>query len=111
MCNILIYAPRGTQLNVSAIRKDIEAMGDCPLVMGDEDIVKVHVHVPDPGVAISYGVTHGSLRDVVVEDMQAQSEEFGATTSGRRTSDVRTFPEAEVRGDCGGIGRRAGADV
>ena len=91
----LIYAPRDKKLNVSAIRKDIEAMGDCPLVMGDEDIVKVHVHVPDPGVAISYGVTHGSLRDVVVEDMQAQSEEFGD-----QKTDIRgqrsEFPEAEV---------------
>jgi hypothetical protein len=100
----LIYAPRGTKLDVSTIRKDIEAMGDCPLVMGDEDIVKVHVHVPDPGVAISYGVTHGSLRDVVVEDMQAQSEEFGekktedstATGQSRSQKPETGFPEVEV---------------
>jgi hypothetical protein len=91
----LIYAPRGAKLDVSAIRKDIEAMGDCPLVMGDEDIVKVHVHVPDPGVAISYGVKHGSLRDVVVEDMQAQSEEFGEKKTEDRKQEAE-FPEADV---------------
>ena len=73
----LIYAPRGRALNMNAIRAAIEAMGDCPLVMGDEAVVKVHVHVPDPGVPISFGAQHGSLRDVVVEDMQAQSESFG----------------------------------
>lgn len=72
----LIYAPNGKALDVAAIRSAIEAMGDCPLVLGDEQIVKVHVHVPDPGVPISYGCTLGSLRDVVVEDMQAQSEAF-----------------------------------
>jgi hypothetical protein len=72
----LIYAPPGNTLDVDQIRTDIEAMGDCPLVLGDEQIVKIHVHVPDPGVPISYGVKLGSLRDVVVEDMQAQSETF-----------------------------------
>lgn len=72
----LIYARKGSALNVTKIRGDIEALGECPLVMGDEAVVKVHVHVPDPGVAISYGAALGSLRDVVVEDMQAQSEGF-----------------------------------
>ncbi|WP_169237650.1 DAK2 domain-containing protein [Candidatus Roseilinea sp. NK_OTU-006] len=77
----LIYARSGQALDVAQIRADIEAMGECPLVMGDEHIVKVHVHVPDPGVPISYGARLGSLRDVVVEDMQAQSEAFTAHTA------------------------------
>lgn len=72
----LIYALNNEKLDVDAIRKDITAMGDCPLVLGDEAMVKVHVHVPDPGFALSYGVKLGSLRDVVVEDMQAQSAAF-----------------------------------
>ena len=72
----LIYALDGNKLNVETIRGDITALGDCPLVLGDEAMVKVHVHVPDPGVALSYGVKLGSLRDVVVEDMQAQSATF-----------------------------------
>ena len=72
----LIYARSGAQLNVNDVRAKIEAMGECPLVMGDGEVIKVHVHVPDPGVPISYGASLGSLRDVVVEDMQAQSEEF-----------------------------------
>ncbi len=66
----------GKDLNVDEIRATIEAMGDCPLVVGDASTVKVHVHVPDPGVPISYGAKCGSLRDVVVEDMLAQYQEF-----------------------------------
>lgn len=72
----LIYARTGSNLDVDRIRADIEGMGECPLVMGDSALVKVHVHVPDPGVPISYGAGLGSIRDVVVEDMQAQSEAF-----------------------------------
>ncbi len=66
----------GRNLDVERIRATIDAMGDSTLVVGDSNTVKVHVHVPDPGIPISYAVKLGSLRDVVVEDMQAQYEEF-----------------------------------
>ncbi|HPD40295.1 MAG TPA: DAK2 domain-containing protein [Anaerolineae bacterium] len=63
-------------LDVPAIRARIEAMGDCPLVVGDARAVKVHVHVADPGVPISFGAQQGPLRDVVVENMAQQYQEF-----------------------------------
>lgn len=66
----------GRGLDVEAIRRDIDAMGTSALVVGDAETVKIHVHVPDPGVPLSYAVKRGSLRDVVVEDMQAQYRQF-----------------------------------
>jgi len=54
---------------VHTIAADIAAMGDCPLVEGDEHLVKVHVHVFDPGIPISYGIATGFITDVVVENM------------------------------------------
>ena len=66
----------GQSIDVDQVRQKITAMGECPLVVGDPTTVKVHVHVPDPGVPISYGAGLGSLRDVVVEDMQAQYRDF-----------------------------------
>ncbi len=66
----------GDDLDVDEIRERITEMGDYPLVVGDPTTIKVHVHVSDPGVPISYGAELGSLRDVVVEDMQAQYQEF-----------------------------------
>ncbi len=92
----LIYARQGQALDVAKIRADIEAMGECPLVLGDESIVKVHVHVPDPGVAISYGARLGSLRDVVVEDMQAQSEAFTAQAAPARPTTGENLPVVEA---------------
>jgi len=70
------YLIVGQDLQVDDIRQQIVAMGECPLVVGDLTMVKIHVHVPDPGVPISYGASLGSLRDVVVEDMQAQYQDF-----------------------------------
>jgi len=66
----------GENLEVDAIRRRITEMGDCPLVVGDPGTIKVHVHVSDPGEPISYGASLGSLQDVVVEDMQAQYQDF-----------------------------------
>jgi len=66
----------GQGLEVDTIRQRITELGECPLVVGDLTTVKVHVHVADPGVPISYGASLGSLRDVVVEDMQAQYQDF-----------------------------------
>ncbi len=66
----------GQDLQLDAIRQQIADMGECPLVVGESTMIKIHVHVADPGVPISYGSSLGSLRDVVVEDMQAQYQDF-----------------------------------
>jgi uncharacterized protein len=67
---------RGHDLNIEAIRADIGAMGDSMVVVGDSSTVKVHIHVHDPGVPLSYGVKLGAIVDIVVENMQAQSEDY-----------------------------------
>jgi DAK2 domain fusion protein YloV len=73
---------KGRDLDVMTIRDAIDGMGDSTLVVGDTNIIKVHVHVDDPGIPISYGAGKGSLLDVVVENMQAQYEQFTQTAAG-----------------------------
>lgn len=72
----LITARKNKPLDVNGIREYISSIGDCALVVGDESLIKVHVHCPNPGPAITFGAEHGSLSDVVVEDMDMQAEEF-----------------------------------
>lgn len=81
----------GQNLPIDDIRQHIETLGDCPLTVGDVDIIKIHVHVADPGIPISYAVKWGSVRDVVVEDMKAQFEEFSATRDLRASEGVPVF--------------------
>jgi uncharacterized protein len=66
----------GENLDVLKVRAEIDAMGDSTVVVGDDKVIKVHIHVKDPGEPISYGIRHGIISDVVVENMQLQMEEI-----------------------------------
>lgn len=67
---------RGENLNVEEIRQAIDAMGESALVVGDMHLLKVHVHVHDPSLPISYGHRQGSLSDITIENMQEQYQRF-----------------------------------
>lgn len=71
------FLMRGSGMDVARIRADIDAMGWSTLVVGDENLIKVHVHVHDPGQPLSYAVGLGvALDDIVVENMQQQYESY-----------------------------------
>lgn len=66
----------GNNLDVSVVRAAIDSMGWSTLVVGDAEAIKVHVHVHDPGIPLSYGVSLGTLSDIVVENMQEQYHDY-----------------------------------
>lgn len=70
----------GHNLNVEMVRQTIDAMGDSTVIVGDERLIKVHVHVDDPGRPLSYAIGLGEITDVVVENMQLQMEEIVGTS-------------------------------
>lgn len=71
------FLMRGEQMDVTAVRAAIDAMGWSTLVVGESDLIKVHVHVHDPGQPISYAIGLGAaLDDIVVENMQAQYHQY-----------------------------------
>lgn len=54
------------------ISKNIE--GDCLLAVGGEELVKIHFHTNTPWKVLEYCATLGDIYDIVVENMQRQSE-------------------------------------
>lgn len=68
------YILMGEELDVNTIREKIDKMGDSTVVVGDSSTIKVHVHVEDPGLPLSFGISQGRIDDVVVENMQMQME-------------------------------------
>jgi DAK2 domain fusion protein YloV len=62
----------GDDLDVEAIRDEIESHGNSVLVVGDVDLVKVHVHTDDPSEVITLAARHGRLDRLSVGDMSSQ---------------------------------------
>lgn len=75
----LVERRDGTPLDRAALLAALEATGgESILVVGDPDALHVHVHLEDPGPALSAGVAFGPLRDVKVDNMQLQHEAWSA---------------------------------
>jgi dihydroxyacetone kinase-like predicted kinase len=66
---------------INVVRKEMEEFGaDCVLVVGDEEVMKVHVHTLHPDQIIRIGLTAGRVGDVVVEDLDAMTAEHERTS-------------------------------
>jgi DAK2 domain fusion protein YloV len=66
---------QGEDLPVEEIREKVTACGECPLVVGDNTLVRVHVHTMDPDGILDYAHSTGNLLDVVIEDMDQQVQQ------------------------------------
>lgn len=53
----------------------LESIGDSIVVVSDDNIVKVHVHTNDPGLAIQKGLTYGSLTSMKIDNMREEHTE------------------------------------
>ncbi len=53
----------------------LESIGDSIVVVSDDDVVKVHVHTNDPGLAIQKALTYGSLSRMKIDNMREEHNE------------------------------------
>lgn len=66
----------GDALDLDDVRASLSPMGDSLLVVGDSKMVRVHVHTFDPGAVISCGTSMGTLRQIKIDNMEDQHQEF-----------------------------------
>ena len=57
------------------LREFLSGMGDCLVLVEDDEIIKVHVHTNNPGVVLEKALTYGGLITVKVENMRLQHTE------------------------------------
>ncbi|MBA3825598.1 MAG: DAK2 domain-containing protein [Ktedonobacterales bacterium] len=81
----VVFLLRGEKLDMEGIRNAIVEMGgNSTVVAGDETIIKVHTHTLNPGKILDYGVSLGSLEDINIENLQAQSLTYAAASAKER---------------------------
>ncbi|MCB0210134.1 MAG: DAK2 domain-containing protein [Anaerolineae bacterium] len=64
----------GDGLAVEAIRAAITTMGESPLVVGTDRVVRVHLHSTEPAVPLNWGAGCGTVSQVMVENMMRQAQ-------------------------------------
>lgn len=53
----------------------LESIGDSIVCVADDDVVKVHVHTNDPGLAIQKALTYGALSNMKIDNMRLEHQE------------------------------------
>ncbi len=65
----LIKAPT---IDEDRLHEALEPHGDSLLVVGDDQLLKVHIHTNNPGLALELGIKHGQLTGIKIENMREQ---------------------------------------
>ncbi len=67
--------PKASKTDSGDLRKYLESIGDCVVVVDGGDIIKVHVHTNHPGRAIEEAIRFGPLVNMKIENMREQFKE------------------------------------
>ncbi len=74
----------------------LESIGDSIVVVSDEDVVKVHVHTNNPGLAIERALTYGSLSRMKIDNMREEhNERLEMSAASAAPAPVQEAPKAE----------------
>ena len=71
-CTEFLIRRKQNSKDVKGLKAYLESIGDCVVVVEDEDIIKVHLHTEHPGKALEQGISFGSLTNVKIENMKEQ---------------------------------------
>lgn len=64
-----------TDKNETEFKAYLESIGDSIVCVADDDIVKIHVHTNDPGLAIQKALTYGQLSRMKIDNMREEHQE------------------------------------
>ncbi len=65
----------GDASKAKAFQDEIESLGDSMIVVGYDDVIKVHIHTNDPGLVLSKAVTVGELSKIKIDNMREEHRE------------------------------------
>lgn len=71
----LIFLDENSEkLSIDQIRKDLQNYGNSLMVVGSDDIIKIHIHTNHPGVILEYALKIGNIDDIKIDNMKRQQE-------------------------------------
>ncbi len=107
-CTEFIVNKKQNANDATALRAYLETIGDCVVVVDDDDIIKVHVHSNHPGKAIEEGLKFGELTKMKIENMREQHNNIIKADEAQQTN--RKAPVKPEK-DMGFVAVAAGAGL
>lgn len=92
-----------TQDRENEFKAFLSSIGDSIVCVNDEDIVKVHVHTNDPGLAIQKGLSYGSLTSMKIDNMREEHNEKVIKDAERKAAEQKAAEAAAPRKEVGFI--------
>ncbi len=74
-CTEFIIKKLAKKADWKKLRKQLEYIGDSVIVIDDAEIIKVHVHTNNPGIALEEALKLGQLVDIKIDNLKEQAEE------------------------------------
>lgn len=114
-CTEFIVKRGGTDKDPLRLRAYLETIGDCVVVVDDEEIIKVHVHTDHPGKALEKGIEFGQLINLKIENMRDQNERarHDAEESAKtiQTAEGDSYSPAEITKEVGFVAIAVGDGI
>lgn len=82
--NFMVF---GSDLDFEHVRDEIAAMGQSAVIVGDDSVVKVHIHTENPGAVLEYALTLGYLDQIKIDNMSLQTEALSDQRLHAKTDD------------------------
>ncbi|TVP85867.1 MAG: DAK2 domain-containing protein [Acholeplasmataceae bacterium] len=79
------------------MKDPLEQMGDSLVLVADDDLVKVHVHTNQPGVALTLAQKYGDLQTVKIENMRVQHSTIMSDSAPQHVPQTQTQPVVEKK--------------
>lgn len=88
----------GDANKANEFRDEIESLGDSMIVVGYEDVIKVHIHTNDPGKVLQKAVTIGELSKIKIDNMREEHRHMVANADDfARAEEAAVEEEAEAK--------------
>ena len=72
------FIVRGAGMPYERMRATLAGMGQSAVIVGDAELIKVHIHLLRPGDALNYAVEFGALEQIEITNMDRQREQLHA---------------------------------
>ena len=95
-CTEFIIKKTTKKADWKKLRKQLEYIGDSVIVIDDADIIKVHVHTNNPGIALEEALKLGQLVDIKIDNLKEQAEEEKAKKEQEAKEEIPFVPNAFI---------------